>query len=125
MTQGRAVRERTPARVWAGNDADPRPFFVARGPCHPANPFPSCRRGGPACRAAPRPLPAREVIMSSHPPPLILYVDDDAFNRRLFTQYLREAGFRTPEAATGNHALRLAPESPDPPGLLIVHLHLP
>src|SRR5947209_6637319 len=63
--------------------------------------------------------------MSGQPPPLILYVDDDAFNRRLFTQYLREAGFRTREAATGNDALRLATEPPDTPDLLILDIDLP
>src|SRR5271155_3066669 len=63
--------------------------------------------------------------MPNQAPPLILYVDDDAFNRRVFTHHLRDAGFRTCEAATGGDALRLAGDGPETTDLIILDINLP
>jgi PAS domain S-box-containing protein len=60
--------------------------------------------------------------MSEQGSPAILYVDDDEINRRLLTWTLRDAGFQTREATTGQDALRLAAEKPD---LIILDVGLP
>jgi PAS domain S-box-containing protein len=62
--------------------------------------------------------------MPNQASPLILFVDDDAFNRRVFTHHLRDAGFRTAEAATGADALRQA-AGPEPTDLVILDINLP
>ena len=53
---------------------------------------------------------------------IILCVDDDAANRRLYTLCLQREGFQVREAATGEEGLRLARERPD---LVILDIHLP
>ena len=60
--------------------------------------------------------------MSEERPASILYVDDDAANRLVFSMALRHAGFDTREAATGGDALRIAAERPD---LIILDVNLP
>ena len=60
--------------------------------------------------------------MAEERPASILYVDDDAANRLVFSTVLRDAGFTTREAATGGDALRLAAEGPD---LIILDINLP
>ena len=60
--------------------------------------------------------------MSDKPVPSILYVDDDACQRRALTYLLQTAGFQTREAGTGTEALRLAADRPD---LIILDVDLP
>jgi two-component system cell cycle sensor histidine kinase/response regulator CckA len=52
----------------------------------------------------------------------VLYVDDDAANRKTFALVFREAGFEVKEAATGSEALKLAAEKPD---LIVLDVNLP
>jgi len=70
---------------------------------------------------APGRQPENEDGMSASPA-TILYVDDDADNRRLFTWLLQEAGFDVQEAVTGGEALRRVAEKPD---LVILDVRLP
>ena len=55
--------------------------------------------------------------------PLVLIVDDFADNREMYAEYLRFAGFRVEEAATGQEALDRA--QANPPDAAIMDLSLP
>jgi CheY-like chemotaxis protein len=54
---------------------------------------------------------------------LVLIVDDFADNREMYAEYLRFAGFRVEEAATGQEALERA--QANPPDAAIMDLSLP
>ena len=54
---------------------------------------------------------------------LVLIVDDFADNREMYAEYLRFAGFRVEEAATGQEALERA--HANPPDAAIMDLSLP
>ena len=54
---------------------------------------------------------------------LVLIVDDFADNREMYAEYLRFAGFRVEEAATGQEALARA--QANPPDAAIMDLSLP
>ena len=55
--------------------------------------------------------------------PVALIVDDNDWNRKLVRDLLREAGFRTLEAATGVDAIALASEHA--PNVVLMDLRLP
>ncbi len=55
-------------------------------------------------------------------PATILFVDDDAANRRLLSMIFRNEGFHVLEAGTGAEALRLAESHPD---LVVLDVNLP
>lgn len=55
--------------------------------------------------------------------PLVLIVDDFADNREMYAEYLRFAGFRVEEAASGQEALERA--HANPPDAAIMDLSLP
>src|SRR5207302_1442316 len=77
--------------------------------------------GGPG--VGPAPSRREGTTMTDRGPASILYVDDDAVNRQIFTWILQRAGFRTREATTGGGALSaLAAEKPD---LIILDVSLP
>ncbi len=60
--------------------------------------------------------------MSQIAPATILFVDDDAINRRAMSWLFRDAGFRVLEAATGTEGLRLVQQRPD---LVVLDVNLP
>jgi PAS domain S-box-containing protein len=61
-------------------------------------------------------------MVTESSPPAILYVDDDDANRQAGTGLLRQAGFRTAEATSGQQALLMAASKPD---LIILDINLP
>lgn len=60
------------------------------------------------------------VNLSSY---VVLLVDDDVHNQRIFDTVLRHAGFTVHMAATGDEALRLAREAR--PALILMDLSIP
>src|SRR5947209_10782639 len=73
--------------------------------------------------ATPPTDPTRCLSMAEHPPSTILFVDDDAGNRRLLGALFRDAGFRLLEAGTGHEALELA--RGHRPDLIVLDVNLP
>ena len=61
--------------------------------------------------------------MSNHQTPLVLIVDDDAFQRTLIRETLEDAGFACEEAADGESGLKKAFELR--PGLVILDVLMP
>src|SRR5262245_22682374 len=69
----------------------------------PSPPPPLCRAKDALALA-----PSPGDLMAEAPPSTILFVDDDAGNRRLLGALFRAAGFRVLDAGTGSEALELA-----------------
>src|SRR5437763_7706971 len=61
-------------------------------------------------------------VMAERSPPRILFVDDDAVNRRALSWTFRDAGFHVQEATTGREALDLVRGRPD---LVVLDVSLP
>src|SRR5262245_52774863 len=76
------------------------------------------RNGGPSVTSAGH-RPADTVIdlMDERAAARILFVDDDAVNRRTLGWIFRDAGFDVQEAGTGREALQLVQGRPDLVGL--------
>ncbi len=64
-------------------------------------------------QGAGRPAPSDEFVRAAGDTPLILVVDDDEGVRELAGLILREAGYRTLEAETGQRAMMLFEENSD------------